>query len=90
MKPGQNFSPDVERWGRNVSRHFFSERRKRLVTMNLRVLSLLPAASHNAPQFSCCSLSCEPLLNRSFVNPERVTDNYVSYDGGENYYILCD
>lgn len=84
MKPGQNFSPDIERWGRNVSEHFFSERRKRLVTMNLRVLPLLPAASHNAPQFSCGSLSCEPLLKRSVVDPGPVTDNYVSWNGGEN------
>lgn len=68
MKPGQNFSHDIEGWGRSVSRHFLPEKRKWLVTMNLRGPSPSPAASHNALQHSGCSLSREPLLERSVVN----------------------
>lgn len=75
MKPGQNFGHDSERWGqgRSVFGQFSSEKRGMPVTMNSRVPSLLPRASHVALLFSWRSLSHESSLERNIIDPWHVT-----------------
>lgn len=64
MKPGQNFSHDSERWGRSVFGHFFSEKRERLVTMNLRVLSLFACGESQRPASLMLALISQDLCWR--------------------------
>lgn len=81
LKPGQNFSPNRESWGRNVFRHFFSKKRKRRLTDFSAYCPFWPGASDHALQYSCCSLTHEP------ISPFELQTITFPWDGNS---VQCD